>query len=163
MALAVLRTGANGRKHKGSGSAAPTLQSLKSGQTRARLIEATIRCIVKSGYSNTTTPQIANEAGLSRGAMLHHFENGMALIKAAIIELHEKRLRAFRRAAETDQHDPATLVRTYWRPLQKPAFIAFHELALAARTPAQPPRIPPTLKAAFSHPALDLAFPLFPH
>src|SRR3546814_11468314 len=66
--------------------------------------------------------------------MLHHFENGMALIKAAIIELHEKRLRAFRRAAETDQHDPATLVRTYWRQLQKPAFIAFHELALAART-----------------------------
>src|SRR3546814_7410986 len=73
--------------------------------------------------------------------MLHHFENGMALIKAAIIELHEKRLRAFRRAAETDQHDPATLVRTYWRQLQKPAFIAFHELALAARTHADLARI----------------------
>ena len=56
MALAALRSGSNGRKTKESGSAAPTLQSLKSGQTRARLIEATIRCIVKSGYSNTTTP-----------------------------------------------------------------------------------------------------------
>src|SRR3546814_7409886 len=53
----------------------------------------------------------------------------------------EKRLRAFRRAAETDQHDPATLVRTYWRQLQKPAFIAFHELALAARTHADLARI----------------------
>src|SRR3546814_7460710 len=81
--------------------------------------------------------------------MLHHFENGMALIKAAIIELHEKRLRAFRRAAETDQHDPATLVRTYWRQLQKPAFIAFHELALAARTHADLARILQPLQVEF--------------
>src|SRR3546814_14505686 len=82
-------------------------------------------------------------------SMLHHFENGMALIKAAIIELHEKRLRAFRRAAETDQHDPATLVRTYWRQLQKPAFIAFHELALAARTHADLARILQPLQVEF--------------
>src|SRR3546814_5406655 len=128
MALAALRSGSNGRKTKESGSAAPTLQSLKSGQTRARLIEATIRCIVKSGYSNTTTPQIANEAGLYRGAMLHHFENGMARIKAAIIELQAKRLRACRREAETDQHDQPTLVRSYWRQRPKHAFFAFHQL-----------------------------------
>src|SRR3546814_9651161 len=95
MALAALRSGSNGRKTKESGSAAPTLQSLKSGQTRARLIEATIRCIVKSGYSNTTTPQIANAAGLSRGAMLHHFENGMALIKRS--EEHTSELQSILR------------------------------------------------------------------
>ncbi len=66
--------------------------------------------------------------------MLHHFENGAALIKATIIELHEKRLRAFRRAAESNDQDDAAMVRAYWRQIQKPAFIAFHELALAART-----------------------------
>src|SRR3546814_17380523 len=82
----------------------------------------------------------------------------MALIKAAIIELHEKRLRAFRRAAETDQHDPATLVRTYWRQLQKPAFIAFHELALAARTHADLARILQPLQVEFRERSQAMAF-----
>jgi AcrR family transcriptional regulator len=115
---------------------APTLQAAKAAQTRARLIDATVRCLVKYGYANTTTPKVAEEAGLSRGAMMHHFENGTALIKAAIAELHEKRLRAFRRAADRPEHEVTDLVETYWRQLQKPAFIAFHELAVAARTDA---------------------------
>ena len=66
---------------------ARTLQAAKAAQTRARLIDATVRCLVKHGYANTTTPKVAEEAGLSRGAMVHHFENGSALIKAAITEL----------------------------------------------------------------------------
>ncbi|MFS0850910.1 TetR/AcrR family transcriptional regulator [Novosphingobium panipatense] len=112
-----------------------SLQATKAAQTRARLIDATVRCLVKHGYANTTTPRVAAEAGLSRGAMMHHFENGAAMIKATIIELHEKRLRAFRRAAERpEDHDVDTLVETYWAQVQKPAFIAFHELAVAART-----------------------------
>ncbi|WP_231568197.1 TetR/AcrR family transcriptional regulator [Novosphingobium malaysiense] len=98
------------------------------------MIDATVRCLVKYGYANTTTPRVAEEAGLSRGAMMHHFENGAALIKATVKELHEKRLRAFRRAAEKPEHDVDTLVETYWAQVQKPAFIAFHELAVAART-----------------------------
>ena len=143
-------------------SMTPTLQSLKSAQTRAKLIEATIRCIVRLGYANTTTPQVAAEAGLSRGAMLHHFENGAALIKAAIVELHEKRLRAFRRAAETDNHDTATLVRTYWKQVQKPAFVAFHELALAARSNADLARILQPLQIEFRERFNQQAVQLFP-
>jgi AcrR family transcriptional regulator len=139
-----------------------TQQSLKSAQTRARVIEATIRCIVKYGYASTTTPQVAAEAGLSRGAMLHHFENGAAVIKAAIVELHEKRLRAFRRAAETDSHDTTTLVRTYWRQLQRPAFVAFHELALAARTNPDLARILQPLQVEFRDRFNAQAVILFP-
>jgi AcrR family transcriptional regulator len=131
MALASARREPRQGKTRESG---PTRQALKSAQTRARLIEATINCIVKYGYANATTPLIAEQAGLSRGAMLHHFENGSALIKAAISELHEKRLRAFRRAAELTDHRVRTLIDIYWRQVQKPTFIAFQELALAART-----------------------------
>lgn len=116
-------------------TAGPSLQANKAAQTRRRLIDATMRCLVKYGYAKTTTPRVAAEAGLSRGAMMHHFENGTALIKATIIELHEKRLRAFRRAAgQPEEHDVDTLVERYWAQVQKPAFIAFHELAVAART-----------------------------
>lgn len=161
MALAAVRSGSvrKPRERDGSGQ---TQQSLKSAQTRARLIEATIRCIVKVGYANTTTPQVAAEAGLSRGAMLHHFENGQALIKAAIVELHEKRLRAFRRAAETENHDTSTLVRTQWRQLQKPAFVAFHELALAARSHPELARILHPLQVEFREKFNTQATALFP-
>ncbi|OYY70288.1 TetR/AcrR family transcriptional regulator [Sphingomonas sp. 28-63-12] len=112
----------------------PTLQASKSAATRARLIEATIRCIVKYGYARTTTPRVADEAGMSRGAMLHHFENGSALMQAAIAELHEKRLMAFRRSAGSTVHDVRNLVRAYWKQVSSQTFTAFHELAIAART-----------------------------
>lgn len=162
MALAAVRSSGSTRVARERGSGGQTQQSLKSAQTRARLIEATIRCIVKMGYANTTTPQVATEAGLSRGAMLHHFENGAALIKAAIVELHEKRLRAFRRAADTENHDVGTLVRTYWRQVQKPAFIAFHELALAARTHPELARILQPLQVEFRERFNTQAVALFP-
>jgi AcrR family transcriptional regulator len=137
-------------------------QSLKSAQTRARLIEATINCIVKYGYNNSTTPQIAAEANMSRGAMLHHFENGAALMKAAIVELHEKRLRAFKRAASTDHNNVNVMVRTYWRQVQKPTFIAFHELALAARTHPDLARILSPLQTEYRRQFKELAVDLFP-
>jgi AcrR family transcriptional regulator len=162
MALAAVRSSSSARAARERGATGQTQQSLKSAQTRARLIEATIRCIVKVGYANTTTPQVAAEAGLSRGAMLHHFENGAALIKAAIVELHEKRLRAFRRAADTENHDVGTLVRTYWRQVQKPAFIAFHELALAARTHPELARILQPLQVEFRERFNAQAVSLFP-
>lgn len=161
MARASARIGSVQRTGRAAG-VPPTLQSLKSAQTRTKLIEATIRCIVRLGYANTTTPQVAAEAGLSRGAMLHHFENGAALIKAAIVELHEKRLRAFRRAADTENHDTATLVRTYWRQLQKPAFVAFHELALAARSNPDLARILQPLQIEFRERFNQQAVQLFP-
>ncbi|RYE75503.1 MAG: TetR/AcrR family transcriptional regulator, partial [Oxalobacteraceae bacterium] len=149
MARASARLGATTQRPARLAGSPPTLQSVKSAQTRAKLIEATIRCIVRVGYANTTTPQVAAEAGLSRGAMLHHFENGAALIKAAIVELHEKRLRAFRRAADTDEHETAKLVRAYWKQLQKPAFVAFHELALASRSDPDLARILQPLQVEF--------------
>jgi AcrR family transcriptional regulator len=161
MALATTRS-STPRAARDPADGSPTHQSLKSAQTRARLIDAAIRCIVRFGYANTTTPRVASEAGLSRGAMLHHFENGQALIKAAIVELHEKRLRAFRRAADVGDHDVGTLVHTYWRQLQKPGFIAFHELALAARTHPELGRILQPLQAEFSARFNEQAYALFP-
>jgi AcrR family transcriptional regulator len=137
-------------------------RNLKSAQTRARLVDATIRCIVKFGYANTITSKIAAEAGMSRGAMLHHFEFGSALIKATIVELHERRIRAFRRASKTVSHDPATMVREYWRQLQKPAFVAFHELALAARSSKDLARILHPLEIDYRERFMKEAVELFP-
>ena len=48
-------------------------QAQKSASTRTQIIEAAIKCFIECGYSRTTTTLIAEKAGLSRGAMLHHF------------------------------------------------------------------------------------------
>lgn len=162
MALSRTRIARTPRQPRPVGEKGPQLQAAKAAQTRARLIEATVRCLVKYGYANTTTPKVAEEAGLSRGAMMHHFENGTALIKAAIAELHEKRLRAFRRAADKPVHEVTDLVETYWRQLQKPAFIAFHELAVAARTDADLASILKPLQDEFSEKFNAQAEQLFP-
>jgi AcrR family transcriptional regulator len=140
----------------------PSHQAAKSAQTRLRVINATIRCIVKFGYANITTPKIAAEAKLSRGAMRHHFKNSAVLIKAAIVELHERRLRAFRRSSETQSHDPSIMVKAYWDQLQKPTFIAFHEFALAARTSKKLAHILEPLQKEFRQRFLSEAFALFP-
>src|ERR1700733_1600685 len=92
-------------------------QAQKSESTRTLIIEAAIKCLVDLGYARTTTTVIAQKAGLSRGAMLHHFPSKMGIIRAAVDYLHAKRLRAFRKAmakGPTDG-DPLRLgVESYW-------------------------------------------------
>jgi len=114
------------------------VQAKKSAETRRAIVDAAIRCIVKYGYANTTTPRIAEEANLSRGAMVHHFSNRLTVIQSAIAHLHQKRIKAFRRAGsklppvgKNRVHDALI---AYWEQVKNPLFIAFHELTVAART-----------------------------
>lgn len=116
-----------------------TWQQTKSQNTRNTILDAAIRCFYKFGYNNTTTEKIANEAGVSRGAMLHHFPSRADLIKAAVRHLNAKRLELFKREESSVQSD-ATHTRveegidTYWAQLNTPYFVVFHELQIAART-----------------------------
>lgn len=142
--------------------APPTQQFLKSVQTKKRLIEGAIRCIVKFGYSKTTTSRVVAEAGLSRGAMLHHFENGDALMRAVIAELHEKRLRAIRRSGDLTGRDVHEVVRTYWDQLASQSFTAFHELSIAARTDQGLARILEPAQAEFRERRYALSIDAFP-
>lgn len=50
-------------------------QAERSAATRQLLLDATIRCLFEHGYGTTTTTLVAEEAGLSRGAMLHQFRS----------------------------------------------------------------------------------------
>ncbi len=112
-------------------------QAHKSSNTRDQILDAAIRCIVEQGYSNTTTTRIAEQAGISRGAMLHHFPSRMDVIRAAVDYLHEKRLRAFRKSITNippgvDRVKMA--VEGYWAQVSHPIFVAFFELSVAARS-----------------------------
>lgn len=124
---------------EGKTSEGKTWQQTKSEKTRTLLLEATIDCFYELGYASTTTEKVAKKAGVSRGAMLHHFPSRMDLVKAAVAYLHEKRLALFEehesRVNEGAEHTRMEDgIDAYWEQLQTPVFTVFNELLAAART-----------------------------
>lgn len=116
-----------------------TWQQTKSELTRTAILDAALRCFYEIGYNSTTTEKIATEAGVSRGAMLHHFPSRLALIRAAVEHLSQKRLQAYEQE-ETEVQEQARFTRieegieSYWRQLDSWLFVVFLELQVAART-----------------------------
>jgi AcrR family transcriptional regulator len=47
-------------------------------------MEATVECLVELGWAGTTTVVVAERAGVSRGAQLHHFRTRGELVAAAV-------------------------------------------------------------------------------
>jgi AcrR family transcriptional regulator len=69
----------------------PSRQEERSRSTRLRLLDATIACLIERGWSGTTTTLVAERAGVSRGAQLHHYPTKSALVLAAVEHLAERR------------------------------------------------------------------------
>lgn len=78
-----------------STAAAPTSgrvpQEERTRVMRARLLEATVDCLVERGFAGTSTTLVSERAGVSRGAQLHHFPTKNDLVVAAVEHLTEKR------------------------------------------------------------------------
>ncbi len=74
-------------------------QQERSRATQARLLEATVDCLVEHGWSGTTTTVVAARAGVSRGAQLHHYPTKAALVTAAVAHLTERRAAELRAEA----------------------------------------------------------------
>lgn len=112
-------------------------QQERSRQTRQRLLEATVDCLVDHGWSGTTTTMVATRAGVSRGAQLHHYPTKDALVLAAVTHLAERRAAEIRAEAAalpagSDRLDRVIdmLATVFTGPL----FVAALELWVAART-----------------------------
>jgi len=114
-------------------------QKTKSENTKALILEATLDCFLELGYNNTTTEKVAAAAGVSRGAMLHHFPQRSGLIHAAVLYLHKKRLDLFHEQLTRLNFDAQFSlmeegIDTFWEQLKSPLFTIFYELQMAART-----------------------------
>lgn len=65
-------------------------QEERSASTQGRLIDAAIECLCDLGYADTTTGAVVERAGLSRGALLHHFRTREALMRAVGVEISRR-------------------------------------------------------------------------
>ena len=134
-------------------AAAPAKATPKSRRTRKRILDAAMELFAERGYHASSNADVAEAAGLTRGAMLYHFPTREDLVEAAIDHIQERRTEAFEDAAREQGHGDVTdqAIDAYWELLQQAPFKAFAELEAVARTdPDLARRIAPA-QAAFDH------------
>ncbi len=110
-------------------------QAERSAATRARLVEATIGCLVDHGTAGTTTLAVCKRAGVSHGSLLHHYGTREQLLGAALDAVYERlrqRVVAGLDALPEAEARVAALVDLMWRAFGAPEFKAVVELWLAA-------------------------------
>ncbi len=113
----------------------------RSAETKKRLLEATIDCLNELGYNKTSTPEIARRAGVSRGALVHHFPSKHDLITATA-EYHWERITVdVRKLAKTVYGGQLSLndfIDGLWEKVFRPRVSsASIEMIIAARTDAE--------------------------
>lgn len=104
---------------------------------RKRLIDAAIECLGRLGYGATTLQEVTDAAGVSRGAILHHFPNKVDLMIAVAEYAAGKQNRhVARQLADTQPGMDRYLAITMatWDAMQQPAAIALQEIMMGSRS-----------------------------
>lgn len=73
-----------------NGSSAPGRREAHAEDSRRALLRAARATFAERGYANASLDDIVSEAGLTKGALYHHFKNKAALLEAVYIEMEEE-------------------------------------------------------------------------
>jgi AcrR family transcriptional regulator len=116
-------------------------QAERSQESRNRILDAAVACLLEDGYARTNTLTIQARAGVSRGRLLHQFPSKDELLVAAAHHVCAARLaeaEAFEKTLPSAGDDPGArldaVLEVLWRTFHLPNFWAATELWVAART-----------------------------
>ncbi len=121
----------------GTGRRGRRPQPERRAEMQARLLDATVECLIDVGWARTTLPEVVARAGVARGAQVHHFPTKAALMEAVGDHLLDRNLEEFTAAFEALPAEEQTLdaaLDVLWSILSGPTWTALIELALAGRT-----------------------------
>jgi AcrR family transcriptional regulator len=112
-------------------------QEQRSSEMRRRILDATVLCLQEYGYGGTTTVRVVELAGVTRGALTHHFASKADMVAAAVSHIAAIRtadvLSKLEQTMAADDPVDAGLD-LLWAVHQGPLFVAVVELWVAART-----------------------------
>ena len=109
-------------------------------RTREVLLDAAMMSLVVHGYAGTTTQRVQERAGVSRGALLHHFGSKAELFVAATHHVADLRLARIREIAAHAQGRPDArrqVIQAMREAMTGPPFQAAMELWTASRTDSE--------------------------
>jgi AcrR family transcriptional regulator len=113
-------------------------QESKSSDMRETILEATLDCLANNGYANTTNSLVCEQAGISRGAMLHHYRTRQDLIVSTIEYAFYRHLSNFSRLvsglADSDRANRNHAIAIDWHLCLTREYKAYQELQMASRT-----------------------------
>jgi AcrR family transcriptional regulator len=112
-------------------------QEDRSAQMRARLLEAAIDSLYRHGYSATTTTAVCEAAGVSRGAMLHHFPTRIDLMLYVVRAVYEDEVAQYCKALADvpDRRERELMLpQLLWDVLGQPSGVAVLEIIQASRS-----------------------------
>jgi len=105
--------------------------------TRAKIMEAAVRCLAEFGYAATSTPLVARLAKVSRGSLLHQFPTKIDLMLAVAKHASDVRGSTVRRFLAAYPNQPERFLQgvdAVWASLQTQEAIALMEVTIAARS-----------------------------
>jgi AcrR family transcriptional regulator len=135
-----------------TGTLRPT-QAERVAAMRSRLLDAAIEGLAETGYSGFSTNDVVRRAGVSRGALAHHFPTKADLVAAAadrLVELRAAEFRARFEAIAPQRRTVGKALDVLWTFFEDPSYQALLELMVAARSEDE---LRPVMAAGLRHAA----------
>lgn len=117
-------------------SGAHNLNDVRSANTQAKLISATVRCLIDLGYSRTSGVEICRRAQVTRGALNHHYTSLAELYVATLAHVYGQLRARMIDQGEDEAEDAGALeswTRKAYQVAIRPEFKVVLELWLASR------------------------------
>jgi AcrR family transcriptional regulator len=92
------------RKPRAAAQKPRRTQAMRSDEMRGRILDAAFAVLKERGFAGLTTPEVALRAGVSRGALVHHFPSKLELVTAAMEHVFGIALADGLRLAESARH-----------------------------------------------------------